>query len=634
LGGFRTPQLIFDAIKRSRLRHARTVTQGVAVPLGVCLVGLLLLALFLSPEQSRAAAPLDIAPGCINLIDNGGFEVIGPQWLIQGGDRPPMYTNEVTFNNSQQSLRIGNGEDLANIPSVSEVRYLPLQFPPDATRLILRFRYFPRYEASPGQDLQQVDLYYQNTDQLALSLLNAQENSDDWRLVERDLTEFRGQLLSLRFRVRNDGADGRTWMYLDQVELEYCSLTPLPSTPIQTPSPTLWPPTALPTDATTPAWPTKPPCCWPPATGWSPAPTSWPPATNWPPATSWPPPPTLPSTPVSTLPPPPPGCADILANGGFESWGNWYVGEDPVPPRYVSEPVYSGARSMLLGNPPGGGPNVTTYSSIRQLVMLPPDLQSAELRWWQLSYTEEPPNPNPSVFEDREDVILLTPDLGVIAVLLRERSNVGVWQQRSLDLTPYRGQPVFIYFNIFNNDDPARTWMYLDDVALFACGAGAPLGEIQPYGAPGAFEAQPLPVEPQFALPQQAAPLPTQPLPQEEPQQAAPPPMQALPPAPTPLPVDPTATPVAQAQPESTVTPGPTATPQGALVAILTTPTTVDGVTTPARITVSVSDPTQQPWWRRVLGPIALMCSIPLLIGLIIVLVIQISRLGRPRSTA
>jgi hypothetical protein len=526
----------------------------------------------MTPAHLSLAAPShDIAFGCINLIENGGFEAITPHWQVQPGSRPPMYTNEFTFNNSLQSMRVGNGLELANVASTSEVRHIAVQFPPDATRIILRFRYSPRHDGEPDADLQQVDVYDHNMGQLALSVLNAQENDANWRLVERDLTEFRGRLISLRFRVQNDGQLGRTLMYVDNVEIEYCALTPIPTnthTPTGTPvfSPT-----------------------------WTPIFATW---TNTP-------------VPISTLIPeadlPPPSCANnILPNGSFETTGNWHIGEDPVPPRYTSQEVHGGARSMLLGNPPGVGPNVVTYSSIRQLVSLPFDTNSAQLRWWQMPFSQESPNLAPSRIEDRQEVILLTPKLRTIVVLDRFRLADGVWQQRELDLTPYAGQKFYIYFNVWNDANDLRTWMFLDDIELYACAPSMLLSvdslPVQPPApAPGGYP----PLGPAEVMPTAIPPSPTAISPTVAPPTATPP--------------LPSATPVAQVE-LPTFTPSPTATTAGVQVVVIpeTPPAdaTADNLFRPPEVSVEAP---AAPWSFLLsqLGTIAILLAIIVIIGLL-----------------
>ncbi|MEZ4736725.1 MAG: hypothetical protein R3E79_57325 [Caldilineaceae bacterium] len=250
--------------------------------------------------------------------------------------------------------------------------------------------------------------------------------------------------LSLRFRVRSDGAGGRTLMYIDNVELEYCAAAPLPTL---TPTSST---TSLPIVTLTPTSSPTPIVLQP-----APAPIVVTP---------------LPSlTPTSTLLPEDLSCPDILMNGNFESYGGWHFGEDPVPASYMDTFFQEGVRSVLLGNPPDNVTNVVTFSSIRQLVMLPSTANFIQLRWQQWRYTAQ--GGVATATTDRQDLILLAPNLQPIQILRRELRNDSAWQEDAVDLTAYRGQTLYIYFNVFNDGNGARTWMYLDHVRLRVCGA-------------------------------------------------------------------------------------------------------------------------------------------------------------------
>lgn len=393
-------------------------------------------------------AHFDVAPGCLNLIEGGTFEQFNPSWQIGASTRPPMYSNEQTFNGSLQALRLGNGVELPNIESVSEVRHKPILLPFGANRIILRFLYYPFYDAAPGEDLQQADLFDATTDQFILSLLNTQDNARAWKARDFDLTPYAGRSVSLRFRVRNDSGPGRTLMYVDNVELEYCAQAPLP-TFTQTPLPTASG-TPIATSTVTPL------------STLSPLPTT---------------PVVLTLTPIVVtsvpLPPEDGSCPNILVNGSFEGLDGWHFGEDPVPPRYVSNFVQDGVRAVLLGNPPENPTNVVTFSSIRQLVTIPFSTGGVQLRWWRLLQTAQVGGPTSTT--DRQDLILLAPNLQPIQILRRELRNDGVWREDAVDLTNYRGQSLYIYFNAFNDANNARTLMYLDNVRLRVCGAPAVL---------------------------------------------------------------------------------------------------------------------------------------------------------------
>jgi hypothetical protein len=61
-------------------------------------------------------------------------------------------------------------------------------------------------------------------------------------------------------------------------------------------------------------------------------------------------------TPITPTPTPvpgvPPGCVDLIVNGGFELDTAWQFGDSPSPAQYVGNVKYAGMRSMQLGNPP------------------------------------------------------------------------------------------------------------------------------------------------------------------------------------------------------------------------------------------------------------------------------------------
>jgi len=46
-------------------------------------------------------------------------------------------------------------------------------------------------------------------------------------------------------------------------------------------------------------------------------------------------------------------------------------------------------------------------------------------------------------------------------------SNSGVWTHETFDLTPFAGQTVWVYFNVYNDGwGYRRTWMYVDDASV------------------------------------------------------------------------------------------------------------------------------------------------------------------------
>ncbi len=208
----------------------------------------------------------------------------------------------------------------------------------------------------------------------------------------------------------------------------------------------------------------------PPQVTVTPTYTPWPPMT----VTPWP-------TPWPTHQP---GCTNIVVNGDMERDQGWVFGQSPLPGKYVGAKVRNGLRAIQLGNPPNSNERPTvSYSSVRQLVTIPANASTAELRWWHMYGTEQGVDANPSNRSSRQEVILLTPHGGTLKILQRVRRSEGSWQPDSVDLTEFIGQSFYIYFNVYTDGSPARTWMYLDDVTLDVCGHGGhgPQPYTQPY---------------------------------------------------------------------------------------------------------------------------------------------------------
>ena len=88
--------------------------------------------------------------------------------------------------------------------------------------------------------------------------------------------------------------------------------------------------------------------------------------------------------------------------------------------------------SNLLGET---APTGATYSTAHQTVSLPAGAASLVLTCWRLPGTT---------------------------------AAAGDWQALTVDLTPYRGQTVVLYFEVYNDSTTAadRSWLFVDDVSL------------------------------------------------------------------------------------------------------------------------------------------------------------------------
>lgn len=386
------------------------------------------------PRAPVAALPL----GCSELVQNGSFEQLNVAWNILPSDRPGTYDSLQRFDGAY-SMRLGI-TDLPNLHSISEVQQT-INLPANANAIILTFRYFPQFNGTPGAgDLQYAQIFNNNNGQFISRPLQTVRDDRAWLLGQYDLTALRGQQIRLVFGVQNDGANANVAMNVDAVSIAFCTATPTPTgtpvTPTATPSPT-------------PITPTF--------------------------------------TPVPGLPA---GCVQMLSNGGFEDDSTWIRGEAPNLPQFVGSTKYEGLRSIQLGNPSTLNPDRFSFSSVRQIVNLPSTASTAELRWWHFHRTEEAPTESVGIGVDRQEVILLNPDLSTLAVLYRVLRNEGGFAQEVVDLTPYRGRSFYVYFNTFNDGNGRRTWMFLDNVSLCAFypgGVAAPWVAWTPSATPSAL---------------------------------------------------------------------------------------------------------------------------------------------------
>ena len=382
-----------------------------------------------APGDSEVGAAHLSPDGCSELIINGGFEATDLHWGLAGSALPPSYSTARSYA-GDRSLRLGI-VDSANLEA-SDNLYQDIALPDSAQHFTLSFHYWASHEDTPGSDMQMLNIYEATTGVRLAQPWARLSNEQSWQFELIDLTHFRGRTLRVEFGVHNDGGGGRTALYLDEVSLLACEPD---ATPFVTP-----PATAAPQPSGTP----------PPA-----------------------------ATPQPVTTPVPGGCvaSDSLTNGDFESvldgFSNWAVGESPNPPVLANQPS-GGALSLRLGNPPGSGTqNIQSYSSVRQLVQLPAGASSASLRWNHLSRSQEPATLNPALASDRQELILLTSSLATEAILYRGRAENAAWETMTVDLTPYLNGSYYLYFNVFNDGNGRRTWMFLDDVQLLVCYANA-----------------------------------------------------------------------------------------------------------------------------------------------------------------
>lgn len=446
---------------------------------------------------------------CPDVIRNGGFEVgnIGfapAEWRAGASGRVLYDIADRTEGTA--SLRLGLiAEENQDSRSIAWQTFRVPQVSSSAAdaSVILSFRYRPIYDTDPGiEDLQYVELFNDFNSQLIGRLVERRHKDDAWSMKQFDLTPYSGQQVTLYFGVYNDGVAGKMAMYVDDVQVQCTGplldgSDPEPanssqrssevaaveqvqpfftSTPTPTPTPT---PTSTPTPTPTPTTTSAAPAEETATPTWTAThtPTITPTATNTPPT------PTMQPSTCGNVPmaPMPQGCQSIILNSSFETNAEWHIGDDPVPPVYVSEQRATGGRAMLLGNRPGRGPaEWETYSSVYQHVIVPPNVNQLQLRWRRFDVSEEGASANPSNLDDRQDVIILSyPHLEPIEIVSRLRCDTEQWEEFSVDLNAERyshDRNIAVYFNVYNDGQGGRSWSYLDDVQLLVCPAPGNVG--------------------------------------------------------------------------------------------------------------------------------------------------------------
>jgi len=215
------------------------------------LVASLLTAVILSfvlRPVSQVTASYRAAILCEELVKNGGFETLYSDWTIPTTAFPADYST-AEAHSGVQSMRLGIPPGYFDGYAYSSI-YQDVTIPSSASSATLSFWYKPYTQDSSGWDRQQVFLY-DTSWVLQDRILSVLSNSRIWTQHTFDVSSYAGETLRLYFSVYNNPYRyyGRTWMYVDDVSLQWCGeVTPTPThtpTPTATPTPISTPHTEL-----------------------------------------------------------------------------------------------------------------------------------------------------------------------------------------------------------------------------------------------------------------------------------------------------------------------------------------------------------------------------------------------------
>jgi len=397
--------------------------------------------ILISPPPTITPKPTPSAGNCTDLIDNGGFEQTRT-WRMPVTPHKADYSTVDKYA-GVRSARLGIEPGSPDVYSHSSV-YQHISVPANATSVTLSFwaRRFTHESIKaqadavdlydPAQviqetmdwtsksnrareDWQEVLILQDGCYNWLATLLRGRSNDSGWIQYSYDLSKFAGQNIVVYFNVINNGVGGRrTWMYIDEVRVDACY-------------------------GTTP-------------------------------------------------------CAEQVKNKSFEWTGAWTLANTPRPANYTTDTAYDGTRSMRLGVTPSTW-DTYSHSSAYQRISIPAGATKPTLSFWYKAYTEDTVRStwkpedglgyDPSeVIQGKEtthkccgevdwqEMLLLDTNYRLLSggVVLRQNRNVGTWTRVTYDLSPYKGMDIVLYFNVINDGNGKRTWMYVDDVSVNLCG--------------------------------------------------------------------------------------------------------------------------------------------------------------------
>ena len=197
---------------------------------------------------------------------------------------------------------------------------------------------------------------------------------------------------------------------------------------------------------------------------------------------------TMPATPVTpgptptseptVTPGPPPPSSGALRNNSFEGNEAWEFQKTPRRGQYSTAQAHSGSRSALVGiiDPAA---DTFSFSSVAQKVTIPANASKVTLTAHIYPVSQDIGGNNNAQAQhgkgkkphhyraDQQVIAILSPGFREIERLHSDLSNSQTWEQKTFDLTHYRGSTVYIYFGAVNRDADGRpTAMYVDDVTL------------------------------------------------------------------------------------------------------------------------------------------------------------------------
>ncbi len=142
----------------------------------------------------------------------------------------------------------------------------------------------------------------------------------------------------------------------------------------------------------------------------------------------------------------------LLDNGTFERGDLQGWRSEGALPVAAPAPVHGGAYSAWVGS-------IYGYSYLEQLIVIPEEGKTTLALWTFLACFD-------LELDDFQGIGVVTTDFLDGETLFFGCSDEAVWRRAELDLTRFAGQELFLYFDVFDDQDGWDTSMFIDDITI------------------------------------------------------------------------------------------------------------------------------------------------------------------------
>ncbi len=170
-----------------------------------------------TPPPTLTPAP----PGCFDLLRNGSFEAGFADWFVPNNPIMPQIVASPVVSAVDGVYAAQMGSQVQNASSYSSARQW-VTIPWTHPRVVIQYWAYTWAESLTGADQQQLVLLAPGDQVLAVPW-RALEDDRYWQSHDIDITGMTGPTFAVYFNVINDGAGGRTAMFIDDVRLWACT---------------------------------------------------------------------------------------------------------------------------------------------------------------------------------------------------------------------------------------------------------------------------------------------------------------------------------------------------------------------------------------------------------------------------